>query len=225
MGAAVMPGGLPTGQGKGAGRGPDMSQRVAPGWRVFFSDRGRRKGFGVEAERTGALPSGTAWLSAGLAYFAVVFAVGFALGTVRVLVVAPHLGETAAVLAELPVMLAIAWTVCGWLLKHVPLPDGWGQRLAMGGVALAFLLAAELGLVVLAFGRTVAEHLAGYGSPAGALGLAGQLAFASFPLVRGRGRQRPDVAPPSPRLRLAIVMPGIVAMFDAVRAVRLEDDA
>lgn len=41
---------------------------------------------------------------AGLAYFAVVFAAGFALGVLRVLFAMPILGETVAVLFELPVM-------------------------------------------------------------------------------------------------------------------------
>jgi hypothetical protein len=67
----------------------------------------------------------------------------------------------------------------------------------MGGVALVLLLGAELGLSVLAFGRTIAEHLASYGSPAGALGLAGQVAFALFPLLRRTGgRAAPPAASP-----------------------------
>ena len=48
-------------------------------------------------------------LLAGAAYFAVVFATGFALGVVRVLVTAPRLGETGAVLLEVPIILAASW--------------------------------------------------------------------------------------------------------------------
>jgi len=47
-----------------------------------------------------------ALLRPALAYFLPVFALGFVLGTVRTLWLAPMLGELAAVAAELPVMLA-----------------------------------------------------------------------------------------------------------------------
>jgi len=42
-------------------------------------------------------------------YWAAVFLIGFVLGTLRVLFVAPSVGETAAVLAEMPFMLAASW--------------------------------------------------------------------------------------------------------------------
>ena len=45
-------------------------------------------------------------LRAGVVYFAVVFATGFALGTVRTLWLAPALGERRAELLETPFMLA-----------------------------------------------------------------------------------------------------------------------
>jgi hypothetical protein len=132
-------------------------------------------------------------VGAGVTYFAVVFAAGFALGTLRVLTLAPYLGDAGAVVIELPIMLAFSWLACGLILHRWRVPAGWRQRLAMGGVAFALLLAAELGVSVLAFGRTVAEHVATYRSWGAALGLAGQLAFAAMPLVRSdRG------APPPP---------------------------
>ena len=79
------------------------------------------RGLPVERARADARRDATASLGAGLAYFAVVFAAGFVLGTLRVLVVAPHLGEIAAVVAELPIMLAVSWIICGWLLGRVAL--------------------------------------------------------------------------------------------------------
>jgi len=109
------------------------------------------------------------------------------------------------------------------VLGRVALSAGRGYRLAMGGVALVLLLGAELGLSVLAFGRTIAEHLASYGSPAGALGLAGQVAFALFPLLRRRARARWR-ARRRLRLLLTIAAPGTVAMFGPVRTIRLEGD-
>jgi hypothetical protein len=54
----------------------------------------------------------------------------------------------------------------------------------MGAAGFALLMGAEIALSFLAFGRTLAEHLAAYRTPAGTIGLAAQLAFAIFPLIR-----------------------------------------
>lgn len=127
-------------------------------------------------------------LAAGMLYFMAVFAAGFALGTLRVLVLLPRMGELAAVAVELPAMLALSWILAGWIVSRRRVPPAPGARLAMGGVALALLLMAEAGLGVLGFGQSLAQHLAHYATPAGALGLAGQLGFGLMPWLRTRGR-------------------------------------
>jgi hypothetical protein len=48
-------------------------------------------------------------LTLGLRYFAGVFAVGFLLGTVCTLWLAPAVGEVAAVAIELPVIIGASW--------------------------------------------------------------------------------------------------------------------
>jgi hypothetical protein len=53
----------------------------------------------------------------------------------------------------------------------------------MGAVAFVLLMAAELGLSVFAFGRTVGEHLDTFRTAGGAAGLAGQIVFALLPLA------------------------------------------
>jgi hypothetical protein len=134
-----------------------------------------------------ATPSGIpAAAVAGGAYFAAVFAAGFALGTVRVLAVEPALGETGAVAVELPVMLAASWLACGWSLARFDVPRRLQARAVMGGLAFALLMLAELGMSMLGFGRTLTEHLTRYRDLPAALGLAGQLVFASFPMLRLR---------------------------------------
>ena len=119
------------------------------------------------------------------AYFALVFAAGSALGTLRTLVLVPQLGELRAVVLELPVMLIIGWRAAGYVLRRWPLRR-LGEQLAMGGLAFAMLLLAELALSLFAFDRSLAEHLAHYAGRPGAVGLAGQVAFGLFPALRSR---------------------------------------
>ena len=121
---------------------------------------------------------------AGFAYFLLVFAAGFALGAVRTIFVAPRLGETLAVVIELPLMLAISWIACGAVLKRVSIPPRVWTRLAMGACAFLFLMLAEFALAHFAFSQSLDSFLAGLTRMPGALGLAGQIAFALSPLVR-----------------------------------------
>lgn len=124
-------------------------------------------------------------LKAGIAYFAIVFAAGFALGVLRVLAVAPRVGELGAVAIELPVILALSWLVCVWATRRFSVAAATGTRLVMGGVAFALLMAGEIGLSML-MGRSLAQHLAVYRTANGQLGLAAQVAFAAFPLLQAR---------------------------------------
>jgi hypothetical protein len=121
---------------------------------------------------------------AGVLYFALVFAIGFALGALRVTLLAPAIGEFAAVAVELPLMLSASWFASAWLVRSFRVPRTGGARLLMGGVALALLLAAELGLGLFGFGRSLADQFAAWGSPVGLLGLGGQLAFGAIPFVQ-----------------------------------------
>lgn len=121
-------------------------------------------------------------------YFGVVFALGFALAFPRELLLKPQLGQTGAVLLELPVMLIASWLVCGHLIRRFAVPPSPVARLAMGGGALGLLLGAELMLSVLFFDRTLAEHLHTYRELASQLGLAAQCVFGLMPLIRMRAQ-------------------------------------
>jgi len=134
------------------------------------------------------LPGMKQVLQAGAAYFAAVFALGFVLGILRILVLTPLLRPAGAVAAELAVLLPLAWLLCRRIAGRWSVPARPGPRLGMGAVAFALLMAAEFALALLVFGRPLAVHLAGYGTAAGALGLAGQLAFAAFPVLQARRR-------------------------------------
>lgn len=120
---------------------------------------------------------------AALLYFALVFAAGFALGAVRTLVVVPRIGGMAAVLLELPMILAVSWVVARRLVARLRNPGSLADRLVMGLGALALLLVAEFALGTWGFGRSTADQLAAWTTAAGLLGLGGQLVFGLMPLL------------------------------------------
>jgi dipeptide/tripeptide permease len=123
-------------------------------------------------------------LLAGAAYFAIVFAAGFVLGALRVALVAPLVGETSAVVVELPVILTASWIACGWCVRRFDVAETVAPRLLMGAIAFALLMLAELCLSVVGLNRTFAEHVAALVSRPGLIGLAGQALFALFPALQ-----------------------------------------
>ena len=142
----------------------------------------------TEYERASDTIIKTKWarkpLVAAFAYWAVVFAAGFILGTLRVLALAPRLGEVAAVTLEIPLMLAVSWVASRGVCRRFAVPARLTPRILMGGVAFALLIIAEAALSVYAFGRTAGEWAGFLGTPAGLLGLAGQVGFAMIPAVQ-----------------------------------------
>jgi hypothetical protein len=121
---------------------------------------------------------------AGALYAIVVFSIGFTLGTIRVLLLAPRLGETTAVIIEAPIMLAASWPVCRWCLQRLDVRRTVPVRSWMGLVAFLVLMSAEVCMGAV-FGRSLGDQLASYGSPSGAIGLAAQVIFAVFPVIQG----------------------------------------
>ncbi len=122
-------------------------------------------------------------VKAGAAYFAIIFSLGFVLGTVRVLIIIPRIGEFAATLLELPVILIASWFVSGWLIDKFQISPNNSDRLLMGAVAFGLTMIAEP-LLGFAFGRSLAEQGIAIMRPAGILGLAGQGIFALIPWIR-----------------------------------------
>lgn len=130
------------------------------------------------------MPATTATAKAGAAYFTIVFVAGFMLGTLRVLLPAPRFGELVAVLLELPLMLAVSWIACGWVLRRFQVAPRIAPRLSMGAIAFGLLMLAEVTLWVGAFGASMSDYLDELTTPHGLVGLAGQLLFALMPLAR-----------------------------------------
>jgi hypothetical protein len=64
--------------------------------------------------------------------------------------------------------------------------DSQAAALLMSGVAFTCLMLAELSFGALAFDRTISDQLQHWLTPAGALGLIGQIAFALFAWIQVR---------------------------------------
>ena len=125
-------------------------------------------------------------LKAGALYFAIVFGAGFALGTIRVLLLVPRVGERTAELMESPIMLAVTVLAARWIVRRFAVPLAASQRLGIGLVALGFLLLAELAVVLSLRGLTVAEYLATRDAVAGTVYLILLALFALMPLLVSR---------------------------------------
>ena len=117
----------------------------------------------------------------GAIYFAIVFAVGFALGTLRVLAVAPATGAVIAVLLEAPIMIGVSWIVARSLLRNRRF--GAGECALMGGFAFGLLMAAECTLAIILFDQSAAGWAAALVTPLGLIGLSGQVVFGIIPLL------------------------------------------
>lgn len=125
-------------------------------------------------------------LRAALAYSGIVFACAFVLGIARTLLLAPLIGDLAAVLFEVPLVLIISWIAAGLVLRRWRLNDATARhRLGVGALAFVFLMLAEF-LLASALGQDGATWAASLFTPSGMVGIAGQLAFALIPLAHTR---------------------------------------
>ena len=123
-------------------------------------------------------------LMAGVAYGTAALAIGIVLGVPRTLVLEPALGAPWAVVLELPVILAATWLLCRRLVGVSSVPRTVSARAVMGGVALVCLLAGEVVLFQQLSGRPPGDFLDALATLQGGLGLAGQVLFASWPLLQ-----------------------------------------
>lgn len=125
-------------------------------------------------------------LKAGMLYFVVVFGAGFVLGTIRTLWVVPHVGTRIAELVEAPVMLVVTIMAAKWVVRHFAIPSVASMRLGMGGIGLALLLAAEIGLAPWLRGLSVREYLATRDPVSGTVYYLMLVVFAIMPLFVAR---------------------------------------
>ena len=122
----------------------------------------------------------------GALYFAVLFALGFALGSLRVLWLVPRLGERWAELAEMPIMLFAIVLAARRIFSRPRAPHTRGARLAAGLLALALLLSVEFSVVLWLRGLTLEQYFATRDPVSGAAYVALLLVFAFLPALLPR---------------------------------------
>lgn len=119
-------------------------------------------------------------------YFLMLFALGFLLGTIRVLLVVPKIGVLSATLIEVPLMLTAAFFVCRWTIGRWLVPPTLSARWTMALWFLMMLAIFETLVGVALFGRTLAGTWSGLPTPAGLIGLTAQSIAALLPLFISR---------------------------------------
>lgn len=129
---------------------------------------------------------------AALRYFAGIFALGFVLGAIRTLWLAPRIGATPAVLIELPLMLLASGLLAHRIVRRARFSPP--AALGMGMLAFALLMAAEALLALVLARQDLGAWLADLVRTPGWIGLAGQIAFGLFPLLAAL-RLRPSDIP------------------------------
>lgn len=133
---------------------------------------------------------------AAVLYFAAVFAFAFALGAVRVLWVVPRLGVRTAELLELPIIALASVVVARWIALRTPDPTP-PRLLAVGSIALALVLTAEISTIVFVRHITVGEFVASHDPVSGVAFLIVLGLFGVMPAIVGPGRLPPRQAPSS----------------------------
>ncbi len=132
-------------------------------------------------------------IRAAFLYFGLVLGTGFLLGVIRVPLLVPRIGERWAELAEMPIMATAVFLYAGYVLRRFPEIRLSGQSLAVGFLALALSVCAELGLAVALQSEPIGVYIAGRDRVSGSAYLVLLLVFALMPrlrlpkLVRTRG--------------------------------------
>ena len=124
---------------------------------------------------------------AGSAYFAAVFVAAFAFGAVRTFWLEPLVGETWAVAAEAPLLVAAMYFAARFVVPRTRPPTSAGALLSVGLFGLVLQQMAEFALVMAA-GETVQSHLAYLTTIAGLIYLSTLCVFVVLPLVLWRGQ-------------------------------------
>jgi hypothetical protein len=125
-------------------------------------------------------------LKAGVLYFALVFGVGFVLGSVRTLWVVPRFGARIAELMETPIMFVVTIVAARLVVRRLALPPKPSNRLGMGCIGLGLMLVVEFTLVLWLRGLSINEYLASRDSVSGTVYYVMLGVFCIMPLLVAR---------------------------------------
>jgi hypothetical protein len=130
-------------------------------------------------------------MRAAFLYFSAVFGVGFVLGIIRVLWLVPQVGARSAELLEMPLMVLVSFGAATWIVRRSRFPYSKSECVALGLMALLFMIGAELGVAVLLLNVPIWDVVTQRDSISGVAYVLALLLFAFMPLLVGR-RPRPD---------------------------------
>jgi hypothetical protein len=128
-------------------------------------------------------------LQAAVLYFLLVFGAGFVLGTVRVLFLVPLLGERAAELLEMPLMLIVIVSAARWIVRHRLDEHRRAPALSIGFIAMGLVLIADLVVGMWLRGMSAGEVFLNRDSVSGTAYYVSLLLFAVMPAIMARRRQ------------------------------------
>jgi hypothetical protein len=112
-----------------------------------------------------------------LRYFALVFGAGFLLAFIRIPLLVPRFGARTAELIEMPVMLIVIALASRWIANRANSQN----LLAIGMLALIFMVAAELTVVALTGGGSPIQYIAAKDPVSGVAYLASLIVFSLAP--------------------------------------------
>lgn len=120
---------------------------------------------------------------AGIVYFAVVYLAGFALGQLREALIVPVVGRVAAVLVEMPLMLAIMTLAAKVVGRNMAVPTDIASRARMGIVAFGLLTLVEAVSAKLMRGHDLGQWLQSFATAEGFVSLLMFVLFAAMPML------------------------------------------
>ena len=121
-----------------------------------------------------------------LAYFVIVVSFGFIFGVIRVMLVAPYLGEQLAEILEAPLMIMVSYLTARYtllLMCMAKINVTAFTTISIGFIALLYLLVTELTLVLWVRNIQLADYLYSKYSLAGLAYFIALVLFAIFPYV------------------------------------------
>ncbi len=128
-------------------------------------------------------------LKAASLYFSIVFGAGFVLGTLRVLLLVPHVGERTAELIEMPLMLIVIVLAARWIVRHRLHDARPSLTILVGLLAMGLVLLADLGVGMILRDMAVAEVFLQRDPVSGTVYYLSLLVFAILPTFLSYWRQ------------------------------------